>query len=135
MWDYLTNMSDENGIIYQQADLALSKYSVQASHLGEKFNTSNLSEKTKRILSKIVGQKQLVETEDLELSQIVADMGKPFGSTKVCLKDGRCENLEPGLEKIMAESTDCDLKLEVWKEWRRMVGQKNRPLYSQVFAP
>ncbi|CAG2234653.1 ACE [Mytilus edulis] len=41
-----------------------------------------------------------------------------YGNGKVCLSDDVCLKLEPGLYKILAESTDYDKLLAVWKGWR-----------------
>ena len=61
----------------------------------------------------------LPEDEERELSNIISEMGKVYGGTKVCIdgvEDGnQCYNLEPGLTDIMAESTNFTLRTLVWE--------------------
>jgi len=127
-WGYDTNISDSNSAAAQAAWLKVDQYRSSSIDVVSQFDQTDFAEETKRQLSK-VGQISLSEEEALELSQLIASMGKIYGSTKVCLPDGSCEGLEPGLTNIMAESTDYDLRLQVWKEWRDKVGRANRPHY------
>ena len=68
---------------------------------------------------KEVGVQPLPEDEERELSNIISEMGKVYGATKVCIdgvEDGnQCYNLEPGLTDIMAESTNFTLRTLVWE--------------------
>jgi hypothetical protein len=66
-----------------------------------------------------VGSKSLSEEEELELGNIISEMGKVYGASKVCVdgdEDGdQCYNLEPGLTDIMAESTNFTLRTYIWQ--------------------
>ena len=59
------------------------------------------------------------EDEERELSNIISEMGKVYGGTKVCIdgdeEGSQCYNLEPELTDIMAESTNFMLHTFIWQ--------------------
>merc|ERR1712223_1105148 len=61
--------------------------------------------------------------------------GKIYGGTKVCIdgdeEGSQCYNLEPELTDIMADSTNFTLRTFIWQEWRKKVGQSNKPKYER----
>ena len=66
-----------------------------------------------------MGVKSLPEDEEIELNSLIAQMGKVYGETKVCI-DGneegeQCYNLEPELTDIMAESHNFTLRTYIWQ--------------------
>jgi len=133
-WGYETNISDVNSAASQAAGLKLSQYNAEAIAEANQFDLTNFDEDIIRQLSK-VGSLSLSSEETEELSGIIAKMGDIYGSSCVTLPEGgECLQLEPGLTKIMAESEDPKLRLWVWGEWRRIVGQKIRPLYLRYVA-
>jgi len=129
-WNYETNINDENSQVSQEAWLRVSQFNAEAFANSTQFDATDFSYDTQRQLSK-VGRKSLSDEEMEELSSVIAQMGDIYGSTKICLPgdDESCLYLEPGLTEIMADSTDYDERLYVWKEWRRVVGQQIKPLY------
>jgi hypothetical protein len=64
---------------------------------------------------KKLGNQPLSDKDEQELGTIIQKMGKIYGSSKVCVQSRECLNLEPGLKKIMADSTDFDERAFVWK--------------------
>ena len=98
--------------------LKLSEYGEEALEIASIFDATNFTENTRRQL-KEVGVQPLPEDEERELSNIISEMGKVYGATKVCIdgvEDGnQCYNLEPGLTDIMAESTNFTLRTLVWE--------------------
>ena len=44
-------------------------------------------------------------------------------------KEDQCYSLEPGLTKIMSESTNATERLWAWRQWHEGVGRAIRPLY------
>ena len=96
----------------------MSEYGEEALEIASIFDATNFTENTRRQL-KEVGVQPLPEDEERELSNIISEMGKVYGATKVCIdgvEDGnQCYNLEPGLTDIMAESTNFTLRTLVWE--------------------
>jgi len=127
-WNYNTNITDHNSNLSQEAGLNSTIYESEAYQIVSGFNQTGFSFDTKRQISK-VGQKSLSEAKTKELSEVLAEMGKIYGSSEVCLPNKKCLQLSPGLNQIMENSTDYDLRLLVWKGWRTEAGQKLRPLY------
>ena len=95
-----------------------SAYGKEALDIASSFDSTNFKDDTRRQL-KEVGTQPLPEDEEKELSKVDSEMGKIYGSTKVCIdgnEDGdQCYNLEPGLTDIMAESTNYTLRTLVWE--------------------
>lgn len=64
-------------------------------------------------------------------------MGKIYSGAKICpYTNQNCDlsknglNLEPGIEAILAKSTDYDELVYVWKAWRDATGAKMKNLYK-----
>jgi len=127
-WNYNTNITDDNAKTQQEAELNTTKFEAEAYEIISSFNQTGFSFDTKRQISK-AGSKSLSNEKTKELSGIFSEMGKIYGSSEVCLPCDGCHQLAPGLNQIMENSTDFDLRLFVWKEWRTEVGRKLRPLY------
>ena len=66
-----------------------------------------------------MGTQPLSEEEERELSNIISEMGKIYGGTKVCIdgdeEGSQCYNLEPELTDIMADSTNFTLRTFIWQ--------------------
>ena len=77
------------------------------------FDLSKVSALSRRQLKKL-GNKPLSDEEEEELGQLIKEMGKIYGGTQVCLGQN-CMHLEPGLKKIMADSTSYNERTFVWK--------------------
>ena len=65
--------------------LQLSEYGEEALEIASIFDSTNFTEDTRRQL-KEVGVQPLPEDEERELSNIISEMGKVYGSTKVCIE-------------------------------------------------
>lgn len=92
----------------------MSSYNEEALEIASTFDSSNFSQDTQRQL-KEVGTRPLPEEEEIELSNIISEMGKVYGGAEVCLGQEECYNLEPELTDIMAESTNFTLRTFVWQ--------------------
>ena len=64
----------------------MTEYSAEALELASIFDASNFSEDTRRQL-KEVGTQPLPEDEEIELSNLISEMGKVYGSAKVCIDE------------------------------------------------
>ncbi|KAG7467207.1 hypothetical protein MATL_G00150950 [Megalops atlanticus] len=62
----------------------------------------------------------------------MSEMSTIYSTATVCKVNDPfdCQTLEPGLEAIMAHSTDYYERLHVWEGWRVEVGKRMRPLYE-----
>jgi len=129
-WAYRTNITDHNSVQVQVAKQKRTEFKAKAIEIVSAADFDLLTKETKRLISK-VGQRSLPKNLSIELLKIETDLTAIYGSSKVCLPDGDCLNLDgdPGLNKIMADSTNYDLRLHIWKEWRKKVGRANRPLF------
>ncbi|EFA05307.1 angiotensin-converting enzyme [Tribolium castaneum] len=85
---------------------------------------------------KLLGDSALDEKKLAELTKTVNAMTNIYSTAKICpYKDQQCDlaksglSLEPGIEAVIAKSTDYDELLYVWKAWRDASGAKMRNLY------
>eukprot|EP00090_Calanus_glacialis_P005014 TRINITY_DN13830_c0_g1_i1.p1 TRINITY_DN13830_c0_g1~~TRINITY_DN13830_c0_g1_i1.p1 ORF type:complete len:639 (+),score=143.90 TRINITY_DN13830_c0_g1_i1:25-1917(+) len=129
-WNYSTNITDHNNLLSQ---LAAGKYSVfesEANLLASRFDTSKFSDDIRRQFEK-VGSKSLGLEEMAEMGELKSKMGEIYAKTKVCTDTNTCLNLEPGLTKIMGQSTNYTERLFAWESWRNEVGRKSKPFYER----
>ena len=94
------------------------------------MGTNNFSDDIRRQFDK-VGSKSLGLEEMAEMGELKSKMGEIYAKTKVCTDTNTCLNLEPGLTKIMAQSTNYTERLFAWESWRNEVGRKSKPLYER----
>ncbi|XP_034535405.1 angiotensin-converting enzyme 2 [Notolabrus celidotus] len=134
-WAYNTDISEENsdklavegqiwGRFYSQMSNESLKYPVdQIADLQLKLQLISLQDK---------GSGALTPDKAAHLSKVLSEMSTIYSTATVCLTEDllSCQTLEPGLEKVMAESTNYGERLHVWENWRREVGQRMRPLYE-----
>ncbi|XP_053720382.1 angiotensin-converting enzyme 2 isoform X1 [Synchiropus splendidus] len=138
-WAYNTNITKENS----------DKLSEQGKIWGDFY--SAMSEKSRNYsldeISDFQTKLQLISLQDKgsgalsadkadHLSKVMSEMSTIYSTATVCLKDEpfNCQTLEPGLEKIMADSKDYSARLHVWEGWRKEVGKRMRPLYEDYVA-
>jgi len=129
-WNYTTNITDHNDLANQIASGKLASFESEASRLAARFDPSNFSEEIVRQLKR-VGSKMLSSEEMSEMAVLKSSMGAIYAKAKVCLDEGDCLNLEPGLTKIMAHSTNYTERLFVWENWRKEVGRKSKKAYER----
>uniref|UniRef100_A0A8C6NK03 Angiotensin-converting enzyme n=1 Tax=Nothobranchius furzeri TaxID=105023 RepID=A0A8C6NK03_NOTFU len=134
-WAYNTDISKENsdklaeqsqiwGNIYSQMSEESEKYPInQIKDPEVKFQLISLQDKGSGVLS---------PDKASHLSNVMSEMSTIYSTATVCLLDDpfNCQTLEPGLEHVMASSTNYSERLHVWEGWRREVGKRMRPLYE-----
>ena len=155
-WNYSTNITEANDLATRAISKKLREYEAEAFKVADAFDKTLLEDHPDLLrMLKQVGAKSLPEAEAQELEAAIQAMGSVYGKTKVCLenKPDECYNLgtvtniyiyfrrgrlllfilylEPELANIMAESTDYEERLHVWKEWRRIVGEGVEPHYRK----
>ncbi|KAG2456512.1 ACE2 enzyme, partial [Polypterus senegalus] len=132
-WEYNTNITNENADKLSEMGAIWSEFYNIASDNATAFNLNEILNYTiKRQLQFLQdkGSGALPKDKFEKLNKILQEMSKIYSTGKVCRGES-CLTLEPGLEDIMANSTDYDERLEVWEGWRREVGKKMRPLYEE----
>ena len=129
-WNYSTNITDHNNLLSQLATGKLSVFESEANLLASRFDTSKFSDDIRRQFDK-VGSKSLGLEEMAEMGELKSKMGEIYAKTKVCTDTNTCLNLEPGLTKIMGQSTNYTERLFAWESWRNEVGRKSKPLYER----
>ncbi|XP_063964281.1 angiotensin-converting enzyme-like [Lytechinus pictus] len=135
-WAYYTNLTDYNQEKSVEASLKASAFSKNSAMRAREFDDvkDSFPEDVQRILGFIadIGVSALDNDTVQEYNEIMGQMNRIYSSTQVCRPDdpSDCLNLEPGLAKIMATSTDWDELVWAWQEFRNSVGRPNKPLYA-----
>jgi len=129
-WKYSTNITDPNDLLSQQAAGKLAVFESEANILASRFDVRHFTDDIRRQF-KNVGSKSLSNEEMAEMGELKSKMGAIYAKTKVCTDTKSCLNLEPGLTKIMADSTNYTERLIVWENWRKEVGRNSKPLYER----
>ena len=116
----------------------MSAYAEEAFEIASTFDTTDFSTDTKRQFQE-VGDVSLPEAEESELSSLIVQMGKVYGSTEICLQEGQCYNLEPELTDIMATSKNYTLRTYVWQvchdQGRHLLKGKKVGRPTNIFGP
>uniref|UniRef100_A0A8C4RH50 Angiotensin-converting enzyme n=1 Tax=Erpetoichthys calabaricus TaxID=27687 RepID=A0A8C4RH50_ERPCA len=135
-WEYNTNITNENAEKLSEMGAIWSEFYNKASDNATDFNLNEISNYTIKQQLQFLqdkGSGALPKDKFQKLNKILQEMSKIYSTGKVCRGES-CLTLEPGLEDIMANSTDYDERLEVWEGWRREVGKKMRPLYEEYIV-
>ncbi|XP_053166645.1 angiotensin-converting enzyme 2 [Hemicordylus capensis] len=134
-WDYNTNITEENTKKMNEAGSKWSEFYGKASQNASNFNLSNISNDTIKLQLQSLqdkGSSVLPPEKYSQLNTILNEMSTNYSTGTVCKPDDpdTCIPLEPGLDMIMASSTDYSERLWAWQGWRANVGKQMRPLYE-----
>ncbi|XP_034732342.1 angiotensin-converting enzyme 2 [Etheostoma cragini] len=134
-WAYNTNITKENSDKLTKEGEMWGKFYSQMSEESLKFPVDQIKDpeiKLQLISLQDQGSGALSPDKAAQLSKVMSEMSTIYSTATVCLIDDpfNCQTLEPGLEHVMADSTDYFERLHVWEGWRREVGKKMRPLYE-----
>ncbi|KAA8595870.1 hypothetical protein FQN60_011161 [Etheostoma spectabile] len=134
-WAYNTNITKENSDKLTEEGEIWGKFYSQMSEESLKFPVDQIKDpeiKLQLISLQDKGSGALSPDKAAQLSKVLSEMSTIYSTATVCLIDDpfNCQTLEPGLEHVMADSTDYFERLHVWEGWRRVVGKKMRPLYE-----
>ncbi|OXB80355.1 UNVERIFIED_CONTAM: hypothetical protein H355_012788 [Colinus virginianus] len=109
--------------VTQEAQIFLAEFNVRAEDISYEnslaswnYNT-NITEETARKM----------------LNSVMNSMSTIYSTGTVCkaTEPFNCLVLEPGLDDIMAKSTDYHERLWAWEGWRADIGRMMRPLYEE----
>ncbi|XP_004710002.2 angiotensin-converting enzyme 2 [Echinops telfairi] len=135
-WNYNTNITEENAKKMSEAGAMWSTFYEQQSKLASKFSLEEMTDPIIKLQLKALqhkGSSVLSEEKSKRLDTILNTMGAVYSTAKVCNPNdpGKCFVLEPGLDHIMATSTDYGERLWAWEGWRAEIGKQLRPLYEE----
>nr|XP_006122891.1 angiotensin-converting enzyme 2 [Pelodiscus sinensis] len=135
-WNYNTNITDENAKKMNEAGAKWSVFYDEASTNASKYAIDKITNHTVKLqLQSLQGKGTSVLSGEKynELNKILSTMSTFYSTGTVCKPDNPdiCLPLEPGLDAIMASSTDYFERLWAWEGWRADVGKKMRELYER----
>lgn len=135
-WDYNTNITEENAQKMNEASAKWSAFYEEQSKIAHGFSLQEIRNFTiKRQLKSLQqsGSSALSEDKNKQLNTILNTMSTIYSTGKVCNPKNpqECLLLEPGLDTIMATSTDYSERLWAWEGWRAVAGKQLRPLYEE----
>uniref|UniRef100_A0A3B3STC4 Angiotensin-converting enzyme n=1 Tax=Paramormyrops kingsleyae TaxID=1676925 RepID=A0A3B3STC4_9TELE len=134
-WAYNTNITSENADKLSQQGEIWGSYYSQASEESLTFPLNEITDPTIKVQLMALqdkGSGALTKDKLDRLNKVMNEMSTIYSTGTVCKLDNPfdCQTLEPGLESVMAQSTDYYQRLHVWEGWRVEVGKKMRPLYE-----
>ncbi|XP_074849577.1 angiotensin-converting enzyme 2 [Carettochelys insculpta] len=135
-WNYNTNITDENARKMSEAEAKWSAFYEEASNNASSYAIDKITDPIVRLQLQSLhdkGTSVLSEEKYSELKTILNTMSTLYSTGTVCKPDdpANCLPLEPGLDAIMASSTNYSERLWAWEGWRAEVGKKMRPLYER----
>lgn len=135
-WNYNTNITEENAQKMNEAAAKWSAFYEEQSKIAQNFSLQEIQDATiKRQLKALQqsGSSALSPDKNKQLNTILNTMSTIYSTGKVCNSTNpqECFVLEPGLDEIMATSTDYNRRLWAWEGWRAEVGKQLRPLYEE----
>ncbi|XP_070846561.1 angiotensin-converting enzyme [Chaetodon trifascialis] len=125
-WKYNTDINKENEEAMLQKNLEMSNHTLEYGKKAREFDTTDFQDSSvKRIMKKLsdIERAALDPSKLTEYNTLLSKMETAYSTAKVCRDDGTCYQLDPDLQKIMAESRDYDELLFAWKGWRDSAGK------------
>ncbi|KAM6291936.1 angiotensin-converting enzyme 2 [Porphyrio hochstetteri] len=135
-WNYNTNITEENANKMNEADSKWSAFYDEASRNASSFPLASIQDDLTRLQIQSLqdrGSSNLSPEKYERLSTVLSKMSTIYSTGTVCktTEPSECLVLEPGLDIIMANSTDYHERLWAWEGWRANVGRMMRPLYEE----
>ncbi|XP_033225650.1 angiotensin-converting enzyme-like [Belonocnema kinseyi] len=136
-WNYDTNITDANSAVKLEVSNEASGFNKILWEKVKSFPWRELKdENVKRqfYLYSNIDEYSLPEKEFKEYADIRNQMTENYSTAKLCdpKNPKNCTlSLQPEIETLMAQSRDPELLLDIWKQWRNVIGQKIKPLYPR----
>ncbi|NXP15132.1 ACE2 enzyme, partial [Thinocorus orbignyianus] len=135
-WNYNTNITDETAQKMAEANAKWSAFYEEASKNASNFPLDSIQDDLTKLQIQSLqdrGSSVLSPEKYSRLSTVLSTMSTIYSTGTVCKVNNasECLVLEPGLDVIMANSTDYDERLWAWEGWRAGVGRMMRPLYEE----
>ncbi|XP_033759589.1 uncharacterized protein LOC117341835 [Pecten maximus] len=136
-WQYATNITDHNSKLKVESNVKFAEYQREAVLNASVFDWTNFQNETLRRLFKYInstiGINSLEDKGKLEkYNSVISEMEAITSKANVCLSDGLCHQLTPGLTEVFAESRNYSLLAEAWEKWRDVTGCKMKALYEEM---
>ncbi|XP_062576365.1 uncharacterized protein LOC134238260 [Saccostrea cucullata] len=135
-WQYNTNITEYNQQQVVKSSVEMAEFKKEMADLVTLYDWQQFEdEDLKRLFSKItdIGTSVQEDTDKLaQMNQAGSEMESIYSTANVCLSDGSCHQIEPGLTEILATSTNYSLLTEAWKLWRDATGKKMKPKYKTL---
>ncbi|XP_052094708.1 uncharacterized protein LOC127730371 [Mytilus californianus] len=139
-WSYATNITDYNQEVSVNYSVTVANFEKEAYRNASMYEWKNFKNETlKRLFKKItdIGTSALEDKEKLhDLSNVVANMETIYSKANVCLSDGNCHQIEPGLTRLLTSSGNTSehyhLLAEAWQKWRDNTGKKMKADYQKM---
>uniref|UniRef100_A0A8B9QJU7 Angiotensin-converting enzyme n=1 Tax=Apteryx owenii TaxID=8824 RepID=A0A8B9QJU7_APTOW len=135
-WNYNTNITEETSMKMSEAGAKWSAFYDEASRNASNFPLADIKDDLIRLQIQSLqdrGSSVLSPEKYTRLSTVLNTMSTIYSTGTVCKPSdpSNCLVLEPGLDVIMADSTDYHERLWAWEGWRADVGKMMRPLYEE----
>ncbi|XP_071425637.1 angiotensin-converting enzyme 2 isoform X1 [Pithys albifrons albifrons] len=135
-WNYNTNITEENAKKMNEASAKWSTFYDEASRNASSFSVGSIEDNLIKLQIQTLqdrGSSVLSSEKYNRLGTVLSTMSTIYSTGTVCkINDpSECLVLEPGLDAIMADSTDYNERLWAWEGWRADVGRMMRPLYEE----
>uniref|UniRef100_A0A8D2MR54 Angiotensin-converting enzyme n=1 Tax=Zonotrichia albicollis TaxID=44394 RepID=A0A8D2MR54_ZONAL len=135
-WNYNTNITEENANKMSEAGARWAAFYDEASRNASKFPVDSITDELTKLQIQILqdkGSSVLSPEKYNRLGTVLNTMSTIYSTGTVCKinNPSECLVLEPGLDAIMADSTDYNERLWAWEGWRADVGKMMRPLYEE----
>lgn len=136
-WNYNTNITAINKEKLVKEEMKESKIGKEMWKEVKKFHWKSYDDPQLRRQFHIYsfpGDDALTDDKIRRKSSIEADMTNIYSTTNICSfkNENDCKlALDPDLTNILANSTNYDELVHVWKSWREKVGRPMKPLYRE----
>lgn len=135
-WNYNTNITEENANKMSEAGARWSAFYEEASRNASSFPADSITDDLTKLQIQTLqerGSSVLSPEKYNRLGTVLNTMSTIYSTGTVCKinNPSECLVLEPGLDAIMADSTDYYERLWAWQGWRADVGRMMRPLYEE----
>ncbi|XP_065597441.1 angiotensin-converting enzyme 2 isoform X2 [Cyrtonyx montezumae] len=135
-WNYNTNITEETARKMSEAGARWAAFYEEASRNASRFPLADIQDAVTRLQIQSLqdrGSSVLSSEKYSRLSSVMNSMSTIYSTGTVCkaTEPFNCLVLEPGLDDIMAKSTDYHERLWAWEGWRADIGRMMRPLYEE----
>ncbi|XP_055997291.1 uncharacterized protein LOC130047084 isoform X2 [Ostrea edulis] len=137
-WEYNTNITEFNQKQVVSSSVEHAEFKKEMADLANLYDWQLFTdEDLRRLFSKITDIGTAVQGDQDKLAKMneaQSDMESVYSTANVCLSDGSCHQIEPGLTQLLATSTNYSLLSEAWTLWRDATGPKMKSNYEQLVA-